>query len=155
MMGVNNGTQKAKEFLKSGKAEKKLREIVGAQGGDPDVRPDDIEVGSKIVEIRSEEKGRVQWINNRAMAQIAREAGAPKTKGAGVLLRKKLGDKVTEGDILYTVYSGSAQKLDSAVLLAENLNPIGITGKFGEKMLVDRIPTKKIFHEEKPFILER
>jgi hypothetical protein len=61
---------------------------------------------------------------------------------------------VKKGDILYTVYSGSVQKLDSAVLLAENLNPMGITGEFGEKMLVDRIPTKKISYE-KPFILER
>ena len=154
MMGVNNGTQKANELLKSGKAEKKLREIIATQGGDPHVKPDDIEVGSETAEIRSEEKGRVQWINNRAMAQIAREAGAPKTKGAGVLLRRKLGDKVTKGEVLYTIYSGSAQKLDSAVLLAENLNSIGITGKFGAKMLVDRIPTKKIFRE-KPFILER
>jgi AMP phosphorylase len=155
MMGINNGTKKAKELLKSGKAEKKLREIVEAQGGDPDVKPDDIEVGKETAEIRSEENGRIQWINNRALAQIARETGAPKTKGAGVLLRKKLGDKVTKGEVLYTVYSGSAQKLESAVLLAEHLDPMGITGKFGEKMLVDRIPTKKISLEEKPFILER
>ena len=154
MMGVNDGTQKAKGILKSGEAEKKLREIIAAQGGDPDVKPEDIEVGNETAEIRSEEKGRIQWINNRAMAQIAREAGAPKNRGAGVLLRKKLGDKVAEGDILYKIFSRSAQKLESSVLLAENLNPIGITGKFGEKMLVDRIPTKKISHE-KPFILER
>jgi AMP phosphorylase len=154
MMGVNDGTQKAKELLESGKAEKKLREILRAQGGDPNVKPEDIEVGNETTEIRSEEKGRIQWVNNRNVAQIAREAGAPKTKGAGVLLRKKLGDTVRRGDVLFTIYSGSTQKLDSAVLLAENLNPIGVTGKFGEKMLVDRIPTKKI-SREKPFILER
>ena len=154
MMEVNDGTQKAESILKSGKAEKKLREIIAAQGGDPDVQPEDIEVGNETVEIHAEEKGRIQWINNRAMAQIAREAGAPKNRGAGVLLSKKLGDKVTEGDVLYTIFSGSSQKLESSVLLAENLNPIGVTGKFGEKMLVDRIPTKKV-SREKPFILER
>jgi AMP phosphorylase len=155
MMGINNGAQKAEELLRSGEAEKKLREIIAAQGGNPGVKPGDMEVGNETAEIRAEEKGRIQWINNRAMAQIAREAGAPKTKGAGVLLKKKLGDNVTAGDPLYTVFSGSAQKLESALLLAENLNPIGITEKFGEKMLVDRIPTKKISHEKKPFILER
>lgn len=154
MMGVNDGKQKAEDLIKSGKAEKKLREIVGAQGGNPDVRPEDIEVGNQTVEIRSEEKGKIQWINNRAIARIAREAGAPKTNGAGVLLNKKLGDKVRKSDVLYTVHSGSTQKLNSAVLLAKNLNPVGVTGKFGEKMLVDRIPTKKI-SREKPFILER
>jgi AMP phosphorylase len=154
MMGVKDGTQKAKNILKSGEAEKKFREIIAAQGGDPDVKPEDIEVGNETAEIRAEEKGRIQWINNRAVAQIARAAGAPKTKSAGVLLNKKLGDKVTEGDILYRIYSKSSQKLESSLQLAKNLNAIGITEKFGEKMLVDRIPTKKISHE-KPFILER
>ncbi|HDQ06706.1 MAG TPA: thymidine phosphorylase, partial [Candidatus Bathyarchaeota archaeon] len=154
MMGVKDGIRKAKDILESGEAEKKFREIIAAQGGDPDVQPEDIEVGNETVVIRAEEKGRIQWINNRAMAQIARTAGAPKTRGAGVLLSKKLGDKVTKGDILYTIFSGSTQKIESAVTLAEDLNPIGITEKFGEKMLVDRIPTKKISHE-KPFILER
>ena len=154
MMGVKDGTQKAKNLLKSGEAEKKFREIIAAQGGDPNVKPEDIELGNETVEIRSEEKGKIQWINNRAMAQIARAAGAPKNWGAGVLLNKKLGDKVAKGDILYKIYSKSAQKLESSLMLAENLNPIGITEKFGEKMLVDRIPTKKI-SREKPFILER
>ena len=154
MMGINDGMQKANELLKSGKAEKKLRDIIAAQGGDPDVKPEDIEVGNEVVEIRSEEKGRIQWINNMAIAQIAREAGAPKTKGAGVLLSKKLGDKVAKGDVLYKIYSGSAQKLESTVRLAQNLNPIGVTEKLGEKMLIDRIPTKKVSYE-KHFILER
>jgi AMP phosphorylase len=154
MMGAKDGMHEANKILRSGKAEEKLREIIAAQGGDPDVKPEDIEVGNKVVDVHSEETGRVQWINNMAMAQVAREAGAPKTKGAGVLLKKKLGDKVTKGDVLYQMYSVSAQKLESALLLAQNLNPVGVTGKFGEKMLVDRIPSKKIYYE-KPFILER
>lgn len=154
MIGVKDGTQKAKDILESGEAEKKFREIIAAQGGNPDVKPEDIEVGNQTVEIRSEKKGRIQWINNRDMAQIARAAGAPKTKSAGVWLNRKLGDKVTEGDILYKVYGKSAQKLESSVMLAENLDPIGITESFGQNMLIDRIPTKKI-SREKPFILER
>jgi len=154
MMGIDDGMQKANSIIKSGKAEKKLREIIAAQGGDPDVKPEDIEVGKEAVEIRSEETGTVQWINNMAMAQIARAAGAPKTNTAGVLLNKKLGDKVATGDVLYRIYSGSTQRLESAVRLAEKVDAIGVTGKLGEKMLVDRIPTKKISYE-KPFILER
>ena len=154
MMGIKNGTQKAKDIIKSGKAEKKLREIIAAQGGNPDVRPEDIELGTKTIQVQSAEAGRVQWINNRAMAQIAREAGAPKNRGAGVLLNKKLGDKVAEDEVLYTIFSENSQKLNSAATLAKNLNPIGVTGKFGEKMLVDTIPTKKV-SLEKPFVLER
>lgn len=153
MIGINNGKQKANGLLKSGKAEKKLREIIAAQGGDPSIKPGDIEMGDKTAKIISEEGGRVQWIDNRAVAQIAREAGAPKEKVAGVLLRRKLGDKVAKGDVLFEIYAKSSQKLDAAISLAESLKPMGITERFGEKMLMDRIPTK--IPHEKPFILER
>ena len=154
MMGINNSAEEAKELLRSGRAEKKLREIIAAQGGDPDVKPEDIEVGDKTVDILSEGTGRVQWINNRAVAQLAREAGAPKTEGAGVLLNKKLGDKVKKGDVLYTIFSESGLKLETATQLAEKLNPFGVTGKFGENMLVDRIPSKKVSYEKR-FMFER
>ncbi len=153
MIGVNDGKQKANELLKSGKAEKKFREIIAAQGGDPNIKPDDIEIGDKTAKIISEEDGRVQWINNRVIVQIAREAGAPKEKAAGVLLRRKLGDKVAKGDVLFEIYSKNSQKLDATISLAESLRPIEITERFGEKMLMDRIPTK--IPHEKPFILER
>jgi AMP phosphorylase len=154
MMGFENGEKKAKDIIQSGKAEKKLREIIAAQGGDPKVQPEDIKLGKEVAEIRSKEPGTVQWINNRYIAQIARAAGAPKTKSAGVLLNKKLGDKVETGDILYHIYSGNKQKLNVAIRLSDELETFGVTEKFGEKMLVDRIPTQKVQYE-KPFVLER
>ena len=154
MMGIEDGIQKAKELITSGEAEKKLREIIAVQGGDPNVKPEDIPVGKEVAEIKSKEPGTVQWINNRYIAQIARAAGAPKTKSAGVLLNKKLGDKVAKDEVLYSIYSGSTQKLSSAVRLAQELDTVGVTEKFGEKMLIDRIPTKKVSYE-KQFVLER
>ncbi len=93
------------------------------------------------------------WINNVAVAQIAREAGAPKEKGAGVLLRAKLGDQVKKGDPLLTIHSGTNQKLEAALALAEKLEPIGLSKRYGEKMLLGRIPTK--IPREKVFVLER
>lgn len=154
MMGFEDGEKKAKDIIQSGKAEKKLREIIAAQGGDPKVQPEDIKLGKEVAEVRSKEPGTVQWINNRYIAQIARAAGAPKTKSAGVLLNKKLGDKVETGDILYHIYSGNKQKLNVAIRLSDELETFGVTEKFGEKMLVDRIPTEKVQYE-KPFVLER
>jgi AMP phosphorylase len=154
MVEPNDGVQKAREILESGKAEQKLREIIEAQGGDPNIQPEDIQIGKEVAAVRAKESGTIRWINNRDIAQIARAAGAPKTKGAGVLLNKKLGDKVKKGEVLFEIYSESAQKIDSAFLLAQSLKAVGVTEKFGEKMLVDRIPTKEAVHE-KQFILER
>ena len=39
------------------------------------------------------------------MARIARLAGAPMDKGAGVDLMKKLGDPVSKGEVLYRVHA--------------------------------------------------
>jgi thymidine phosphorylase len=39
------------------------------------------------------------------IGQIARLAGAPKIKGAGVDLLKKMGEQVSAGDVLYRVHA--------------------------------------------------
>ncbi len=153
MMGVKDGKGTAQTLLKSGKADRKFREIIAAQGGNPEVTPDDIELGDKTTHFISNIGSRVVWINNVAVAQIAREAGAPKEKGAGVLLRAKLGDQVKKGDPLLTIYSGTNQKLEAALALAEQLEPIGLSKRYGEKMLIRRIPTE--IPHEKVFVLER
>jgi thymidine phosphorylase len=47
----------------------------------------------------------VTGIDNLLLARVARLAGAPMAKGAGVELRRKLGDRVRKGEALYRVYS--------------------------------------------------
>jgi thymidine phosphorylase len=44
-------------------------------------------------------------IDNLQMARIARLAGAPMDKGAGIELYKKLGDEVRESEPIYRIYS--------------------------------------------------
>lgn len=46
MSGISNGIKRAREILESGEALKKFREIVEAQGGNPDVKSDDIVPGA-------------------------------------------------------------------------------------------------------------
>ncbi|MFB0543278.1 MAG: AMP phosphorylase, partial [Candidatus Bathyarchaeia archaeon] len=90
MSGIGDSKEMACKSLKSGRAEEKMREIIEAQGGDPDVRPEDIEVGDQTFAVRAEKGGYVLWINNSSLVEVARLAGAPKDKGAGVLLHKKI-----------------------------------------------------------------
>src|SRR4030065_2926006 len=59
MVGVENGRLKAEGILKSGKAEKKLREIIGAQGGNSRIKPDEIKVGDKRAEVLASQGGNV------------------------------------------------------------------------------------------------
>lgn len=114
MVGIRNGESVAREAIRSGKAEKKLREIIYHQGGDSEVKPDDIEIGQYGVDITSEHKGTVLWIDNTTLASVARAAGSPKDKRAGLVLNKKLGDHVNKGDILFTIYSDKTTKLSAA-----------------------------------------
>ena len=143
----------ALEILKSGKAEKKMREIIEAQGGNPEIKPDDIVIGSKFADIKSEIDGKVLWIKNSAIVSIARTAGAPKDRGAGIYLKAKVGDSVRKGDTLFTIYSDNYMRLNDAIYLAEELKPMVIGKHFEEKMLLE-----KVFSEvpaRKTFMLER
>jgi AMP phosphorylase len=153
MVDIGNGKQKAQRLLTSGKAERKLRQIIEAQGGDSKVKPGDIEVGDKRAELKTDKGGRVLWINNEDTARIAREAGAPKEKGAGVVLRSKLGENVKKNGVLLEIYAERNVKLEAALELAEKLRPVGLSEKPEERMLMARIPTRAV--ERKPFMLER
>lgn len=153
MIGVEHGKRKAEKILKSGKAERKLREIIEAQGGNPKIKPEDIKVGDKKVEITSEKDGKVLWINNQGIVQVAREAGAPKEKGAGVKLKVKLGEQTRKGEVIFEIYAERNTKLEAAVKLAKKLQPVGVSKKLGEQMLMDRIPTRTT--HRKIFTIER
>ena len=93
------------------------------------------------------------WINNRDIAHIASEAGAPKEKGSGIMLNVKLGDKVKRNDPLFTIYAERESKLEDALKLTETLQPIGIAGNLGEKMLLGKVPSPQKY--KRTFILER
>ena len=153
MVGIQSGKQKAEDLLKSGKAERKLREIIEAQGGNPKIEPRDIKVGDKKAITRADEAGKVLWINNKSIAQLAREAGAPKDKGSGVILKTKIGRYVKKGGVLFEIYAERNTKLDAAIKSARKLQPIRLSKKPEEIMLMDRIPART--KHKKTFILER
>jgi AMP phosphorylase len=153
MAGVDEGWSKAESILGSGKAEKKLREIIEAQGGDAGVQPKDIRVGGHVSEIRSEKQGEILWIDNQVIAQIAKAAGAPKDKGAGILLKGKIGDRVEERGLVFEIFAETASKLEAAISLMKILRPVGVGERLEREMLVDRIPVKK--EHKRFFTIER
>ncbi len=154
LVGENNGREKAEEILRSGAAERKLREIVQAQGGNSEVKPSEVPVGLEHAEVCSAEKGRVLWINTEGIVQVARAAGTPKEKGAGILLHTKLGDAVAKGGVLFEVYAERPSKLESALALAAKIEPVVVSRKAEERMLIDQYPAK-ISERERIFLFER
>ena len=49
----------------------------------------------------------------------ARLAGAPINMGAGVFIRKFVGDKIKKGDILFTIYAENKSRLENTVELVK------------------------------------
>ncbi len=152
MIGKGN-KELALKILKSGKAMKKFREIVKEQGGNANIKVKDIPVGEKKLDIKANTSGKVLWIYNHRIATIAKEAGAPKYKGAGIYLYKKMGDVVKKGDRLFTIFAEKSSKLRAAEKLIKKEFPMIIGKGYGEKMDLKKIPEDK--KRNHIFILER
>jgi thymidine phosphorylase len=91
----------AREILESGRALAKMNRIIQAQG----MQERHFDRGKLIFEVRADKTGSVNHIDNYILAHTARLAGAPISKGAGVDLLKKLGDRVEKGEVLYRVHA--------------------------------------------------
>ena len=119
MAGVKNGRKKALNILNSGKAYAKMIEIIKAQGG-KEIAAEDIKIGKFSFDICSSKRGRVKDINNIYISRIARIAGAPQDKGAGIYLYKHIGDRVKKGEKIFTIYSDSRHEFEYAKDVAKN-----------------------------------
>ncbi len=141
MGGIVPGEEKAMGLLNSGKALDKFKEIIEAQGGDPDICSEDIQVGNYREELQSKVCGYVNGIDNRGIVKIARQAGAPGDKGAGIVIHKKKGNRVDKGEPLCTIYADNKTKLERAVSVGRNIDPFTIEG-----MVLAKVPSYEKIH---------
>ena len=111
-------------------------EIVVAQGGRADLKSSDLKPGKYSADILAPKSGYVNSIRNKDLVAVAKACGSANDKGAGLLLFKKKGQRVEEGDVLFTLYADNEAKLLRAKDMAERYNPITIEG-----MLIKRIST--------------
>jgi pyrimidine-nucleoside phosphorylase len=108
------GVKLITEKIESKEGLDKLAAMVEAQGGDKEYiyHPELFPVSKNIVEVRSSRDGFVSEINALEIGEAAMKLGAGRaTKEdvidptAGIILAKKVGDKVSKGDLLCTVYT--------------------------------------------------
>jgi len=129
------GRAMAERILTSGKAHEKMMEIIEAQGGDPNIKSSDIEIGEYHHDILAPANGYVISFDNKRIIEIARSAGAPADKKAGVRIHKKMGEVVKKGEPLFTIYSGKDWEVQRAANDALRDMPIVVEG-----MLLERYP---------------
>ncbi len=108
-----DGFHIARDILDSGRALARMRAIIEAQGG-RGFNHQHPPLGALSFDVAADADGTVIGIDNLQVAQIARLAGAPKVKAAGVDLLRKLGETVRRGEPLYRVHAAYPSDLEFA-----------------------------------------
>jgi len=107
----SQGIKKAEEILSSGMAYKKFKQIIQAQDG----AIKKLIPGKFKHNILSDKNGKILEINNKLINLLARIAGCPTDKSAGIYLYAHKYDKIKKNEKLLTIYSESESRLNEAV----------------------------------------
>lgn len=128
----DEGIKKARQQLESGKAFEKFREFISAQGGS--LRQiDDPSLFKKALyshDVTIKESGYISSMNAEMIGSSSVILGAGRVKkddtinhAAGIILHRKTGDKVQNGDVIATFYTDSNESIPAAEkLLLESLS---------------------------------
>lgn len=109
-VAAGKGRKTAQMILENGDALHKFIAICEAQGGFRELT--DTSLQQPVI---SSKAGIVTSIDNRNLARVAKLAGAPRAKLAGVDFHTSLGSQIEIGQPLYTVHAETAGELDYAL----------------------------------------
>ena len=106
---AGHGSALATAALEDGRAWRKLEAICEAQGGlrEPPRAP-------QRHAVTAASGGTLAEIDNRGLARVAKLAGAPSAKAAGVALRTPLGTRVERGEVLFEIHAETIGELEYA-----------------------------------------
>ncbi len=118
------GYARAKALLESGAALKQMEKIIEAQG--PSTCRSDL--GPLTADIPAPHDGTVTAIDNLRLNRLARTAGAPIDKGAGIKVFKKIGDRVEQGEPLYRIHAFDDSEYELALAVTQAATGYTIDG---------------------------
>lgn len=137
-----------KEALESGRALEKFKEMIKNQGGDPSIvdEPEKLLTARYEIALPAKRTGVIQKMTANELGIAAMMLGAGRqTKedeidhAVGLKLHKKVGEAVSEGDILLTIFSNTEDVEEVIALIQENIT-IGENGE--EPPLIHEVITE-------------
>lgn len=150
---LQNGEQIAKEIIDSKKALDRFEKFVELQNGDSRVVNDYslFKQAKYKADVLSVNSGYVHAINAEMIGRAALVAGAGREKkednidySAGIIINKKVNDKVKDADVLATIYTDNQDKIEE--INAQILSAFKISGeKNYDAKLIYGIVTKNGF----------
>ncbi len=117
------GKSKLEKILKEGTALEKFKEMITAQGGNPEIidNPELLPLAKHSIKIKADASGYVQKIDSLLIGESAMLLGAGREKkeskidlSVGIVLKKKVGSKVNINEDLAEVYYNDSQKMKEA-----------------------------------------
>jgi len=117
------GKNRLEKILKEGTAFDKFKEMITAQGGNPEIidHPELLPLAKHITKIKADISGFIQKIDSRLVGESAMLLGAGREKkeseidlSVGIILKKKVGSKVNINEDLAEVYYNDSKKLKEA-----------------------------------------
>lgn len=142
------GRELLEEVINSGKAYRKLLELVKYQHGDiKEIENPDLFPKSKyIIAVKSNKKGFVKEINAEEIGKCALSLGAGRETleskldlSAGIVLNKKIDDSVEIEDELAYIHTNDEQKGESVKNMILEIYKIGEKNKEKQKLIFDEI----------------
>ncbi|MDD3839169.1 MAG: pyrimidine-nucleoside phosphorylase [Clostridia bacterium] len=158
LSGVSKSLTEAKIMVKNavkqGSAIKKFEQFVCSQGGHIDIDNFRAQSADHIVPIISNKSGYIHTIDTYGIGMSVKSLGAGRDKkedpinySVGLVLNKKVGDCIKQGDILGNVYSNDKAKAENAInsiincIRIDNIKPVptkliyGLVDEHGYKVI--------------------
>ena len=123
---VEEGRKKLTEKLESGEGLKKLAELIQAQGGDARVAYDTslLPKAKERLQVRALKSGYLARVATDRIGDAAKLLGAGREKktdvidpAVGIVVKKRIGDRVEMGDVLCEVHANPASDTQGALAL--------------------------------------
>ena len=134
--------------LADGAALKRFAQLIEAQGGDPSVvdNPSQLPQPKLVREVRADRSGVLAAFDAELVGLAAVELGAGRARkedvvdpAAGLLLQKRVGDQVREGDVLAELHAATESRLDAGELRLRAAVQLGDAPPPRKPLVLERI----------------
>ena len=113
---VAHGIQMLEEKIQNGEGLRKFAEMIKAQGGDPRVCEDTglLPKARTLIDVKADRDGYVESMTTSNIGNAAKMLGTGRERktdeldlAVGVVMKKRIGDRVKKGDVLCTMHVGA------------------------------------------------
>lgn len=120
---VEEGIAMLTENINNGKGLAKFRELLIQQHGNPDIIEDYslLPLSKAKLEVRADSDGYIYSMNTAEIGRSSLETGAGRASktdsidfGSGIIMKVRIGDTVSKGDVIAEIYSATEEKCISA-----------------------------------------